>query len=391
MERKEFIVKTGAMITAVALLSSFKGITGISKQTKQNNMKNKRPSADDFSQPIMKAISFGINAPNPHNTQAWKMRITSDVEMLLYIDENRLLPATDPPTRQIHIGSGCFIETLRIGALGIGYETKITYFPEGPYELEDIGKKPVAQISLSRKENIEKSQLFPHIFTRQTNRKSYHGPMVTTKEFNHIMNLVSETHSEIITMNDYKKMQPFLDIFSNAMRIEANTSKHLWEETRIWMRWNKKDRLNNRDGLSVPQSGVDGLKKIILEGYLKNGDPKRWFSERVIESSLKAYTKGIKSSKGLVFFKTDSNTSLDWVKTGRDFARFHLAATELNMYLHPYSQVLQEYEEMDKLNTKFNKLFNISNGGKVQMAVRIGRGDKPYLSYRRNVKDYLKE
>ena len=32
-----------------------------------------------------------------------------DFEMYLYVDEKNLLPATDPPARQIHIGAGCFL------------------------------------------------------------------------------------------------------------------------------------------------------------------------------------------------------------------------------------------------------------------------------------------
>ena len=37
--------------------------------------------------PILQAIAYGIHAPNPHNTQAWKFQLTSDTQTLLYIDE----------------------------------------------------------------------------------------------------------------------------------------------------------------------------------------------------------------------------------------------------------------------------------------------------------------
>jgi hypothetical protein len=63
--------------------------------------------------PILQAIGYGIHAPNPHNIQAWKFESISETEALPYIDERGLLPATDPPTRQIHIGAGSVIETLR--------------------------------------------------------------------------------------------------------------------------------------------------------------------------------------------------------------------------------------------------------------------------------------
>jgi hypothetical protein len=273
----------------------------------------------------------------------------------------------------------------------MGYETQVDYYPEGVYEFDEIGKKPVAKIRLSKNDALQKDPLFAYLYTRQSNRKAYSGPMVTDQEIKKIRELVGETHPKIIILNDMKEMQPFFDIFSEAMRIEAATSRHLWEETRIWMRWNEKHRVEKRDGLSVPQAGTDGLKKIFTELYLQKGNEKRWYSKTFIEGNLSAYDKGIKSSKAIVFFQTDTNTPLDWVKTGRGYARFHLAITELEMYLHPYSQVLQEYPEMDDLGEKFNRHLDLPETGKVQMAVRIGRGKKPYFTYRRNLDDFFME
>jgi hypothetical protein len=66
----------------------------------------------------------------------------SDVEAVLYVDERRLLPATDPPARQIHIGCGRFIETLAAGASTMGYTTAVENFPEGLHGLEEVGRKP---------------------------------------------------------------------------------------------------------------------------------------------------------------------------------------------------------------------------------------------------------
>lgn len=57
----------------------------------------KRPAINASDPPISRAIAYGINAPNPHNTQAWKIKHISDLETLVYLDEHRLLPMTDPP------------------------------------------------------------------------------------------------------------------------------------------------------------------------------------------------------------------------------------------------------------------------------------------------------
>lgn len=349
---------------------------------------NRRPNVKSFDSPILNAIVYGVNAPTPHNTQAWKFKILSDSEMLLYIDETRLLPMTDPPARQIHIGSGCFIETLVIGAAELGYETKVTLFPEGGYELKEIGQKPVAKLSLSKSNHVQKDPLFSYIYTRQTNRKFYQGALVTDQEFVDIRELIGDSHAQITLLNQQEKMKPFLDIFYKAMEIES-TTRHLWEQTRIWFRGSEKERARKRDGLSVPQFGIDGLKKFFSELYLNKGNPKRWFSDRNIKISLNNYREGIESSKGIVFLKTTTNNQLDWVKTGRTYARFHLAITKFGFYSHPYNQVLQEYPEMSALQKEFNSLLNMKEPEKIQMVVRIGRGKKPYVTYRRHLQDCI--
>jgi hypothetical protein len=87
--------------------------------------------------------------------------------------------------------------------------------------------------------------------------------------------------------------------------------------------------------------------------------------------------------------KTDTNEQLDWIKTGRTYARFHLAITKLGLYTHVYSQVLQEFPEMAELYDEFHQLLGIQAPERVQMAVRIGRAKKAYVAYRRNADDFI--
>lgn len=351
---------------------------------------SRRPDIEDNLSPIQKAIAYGVNAPNPHNTQAWRIRIVSDLEMDLYVDKKRLLPMTDPPARQIHMGCGCFVETLSIGAAELGYDTQVDYFPEGIYEVNEIGQRPVARIILSQNTNVTKDQLVKYIYHRQTNRKPYSGSLVSNSEFAEVKALVGDTDIQIIFLNQPEKMKPFLDIFSKAMEIEAVTHQ-LWEETRVWMRWSEKERKEKRDGLSIPQIGTDGIKKVFLELISNKGNPKQWFSNTTIKSSLNSFNKGINSAKGLVFLKAETNSPLDWMKTGRLYARINLAITRFGMYSHPYMQVTQEYPEVSELQQKFHKLLNTEEPSKIQMAFRIGRGRKPYFSYRRQLYDYIVE
>ncbi|NJL13992.1 MAG: hypothetical protein HC913_13955 [Microscillaceae bacterium] len=132
MKRRAFIITTGVVLSASAF-----GLSSILKDDIKSK-KSPRPLPEEYKISIHKGIAYGLAAPNPHNTQAWKFKILNEAEMLFYVDEQRLLPQTDPDTRQIHIGCvgcGCFIESLKIGMASLGYATAVHYFPEGHYQL----------------------------------------------------------------------------------------------------------------------------------------------------------------------------------------------------------------------------------------------------------------
>ena len=338
--------------------------------------------------PIIRAIAWGIHTPNPHNTQAWKLRPVSDTRAQLYIDEERLLPATDPPARQIHIGAGCFLETLAIGMSTDGYETDVELLPDGPYGWDEIGRKPAASIELRPAAATRPDALADVIGRRQTNRKSYTGPFLTTSEADSIRAHLLPGHIEVVTLNEPETMRPLLDVFYRALEIEFTTPR-LYEETRIWFRFNERERRTLRDGLSTPQAGVDGLKRRVIEWTLRDGDPTRWFDQRTIRSTLKTLRQGIDSARGIVLVKTATNQQLDWLEAGRAFARIHLGLTQLGLTCNPYSQVLQEYPEMTALQRQFDDLVSVHDPQKVQMAVRVGRAQTAYVAPRRDPGDFV--
>jgi hypothetical protein len=344
----------------------------------------KRPDVTRLATPIDKAIAYGCNAPNPHNTQAWKLRNASDLQTVLYVDKARLLPATDPPARQIHIGCGCFIETLSVGASTMGFETAVESFPEGTYGLDEVGMKPVARITLTSAADTQPDELSDYLYARQTNRRPSHGGApVSDEQFADIAKCVRESGVQVIGINDRARMEPLLVIFDRAMTIECQT-RHLYEETRVWFRFNERERAEKRDGLSLPQAGVVDRTLPLREWYLKHGDIRRWNSKRSINAYLKVFRAGLARAEGLLLLKTATNTQEDWITAGRAYVRASLAAARLGLQMHPYSQVLQEFPEMTDLQRQFNDLMGVVGEEKIQMAVRLGKGPTPYYSYRRN-------
>lgn len=296
---------------------------------------------------------------------------------MVFVDERRLLPETDPPARQIHVGAGCCIEMLAVGMSRHGNKCEVESLPLGAHGLEGIGVKPVARFALLPNRSAGADELAEFMPVRQTNRKPYGGPLVSSDEEATIRSQVDPSDSELLVLRQPEEMRPLLDIFYRAWEIEA-TTPHLYEETRVWFRFNERERQTKRDGLSIPQLGIDGLRRRLLEWTLRNGDPKRWFSPLSIRSTLGTTRKAIDSARAVVLLKTKTNEQLDWLRAGRGFARLALALTGLGLTAHPFSQVLQEYPEMAELQAEFNEHLGVQEPEKIQMAVRVGRAERAY-------------
>jgi hypothetical protein len=131
-----------------------------------------------FSDPRLQVISHGLLAPNAHNMQSWRIVLDERdaLKFKLYLDEKRLLPATDPFHRQSVISQGTFLELMDIAAKKLGYSADIKIFPEGECGAQpdagEIRSRPTAAVTLSPSSAVEMS-MYKFIFERVTTRTAY--------------------------------------------------------------------------------------------------------------------------------------------------------------------------------------------------------------------------
>ncbi|MEN8195558.1 MAG: twin-arginine translocation pathway signal protein, partial [Pseudomonadota bacterium] len=123
--------------------------------------------------PRRRALAYAILAPNPHNMQPWLVDLRVPDVITLYVDRTRLLPHTDPFSRQIMIGHGTFLELLHMAAAADGYRADIRYFPEGGFPDEKVSDKPVARITFTRDSARAADPLFKQVLLRRSNKEPY--------------------------------------------------------------------------------------------------------------------------------------------------------------------------------------------------------------------------
>jgi len=307
-------------------------------------------------------VSGAIKAPSGHNTQPWLFKI-KDTSIEVHPDLKRSLPVVDPDNRELFISLGCAIENLQIAALVKGYICDIS-----------VSDKGITTIDLSEG-NGDKS-LYAQIDLRQTNRRVYKGALINDSVIQKLCNIPSENGVHI---HCYKqRTSEFIkisDLILQANTIQMSDTPFL-TELKSWMRYNKREAISKRDGLSYAVFGAPNLP--------------RWLSKSIIASVLngqqqnKSDRKKIGSSSHFALFTTEVNTIMDWINLGRYLQRFMLTCTKFGIacaFLNPPC-------ELNELSVELVNSLNIL-GEHPAIILRIGFAKPMPCSLRRDIKEVL--
>jgi hypothetical protein len=128
--------------------------------------------AGGYDDPRMRALSFALLAPNPHNRQPWLVDLSQAGQVVLYADTARFLPQTDPFNRQITIGLGGFLELMRMAAAAEGFGVEMQLFPEG-FNEAGLDARPVARARFVADAAVAVDPLFVHVGARRSTKEAY--------------------------------------------------------------------------------------------------------------------------------------------------------------------------------------------------------------------------
>ena len=275
------------------------------------------------------------------------------------------MPETDPFSRQIVIGLGCFLEVLRIAALADGLEVTFDLFPEGSDPLQ-VDNRPVAICHFSPT-NAAPDPLFAFVPTRRSLKEPYDTSRpVPTEALTQIANATRFFGMGFTT--DPDTVQEMRDISTQAIRIEFATERTLRESVDLF-RIGHREVNANPDGLEFMGPMFETLRITRLFTRESSMNP----DGIVARSADAAFVENMQTAMGHIWQVTPTNTRLDQIQAGMDWVRINLAATELGIGMQPLSQALQEYPEMSELYDDIHRRL-APDGGTVQMWARVGYG-----------------
>ncbi|MEM7598892.1 MAG: twin-arginine translocation pathway signal protein [Pseudomonadota bacterium] len=319
--------------------------------------------AGQYAEARMRALSWAILAPNPHNRQPWLLDLAEPDTAVLYVDTEKLLPHTDPFSRQIVIGLGCFLETLRIAAAEDGLEAKVTLFPEGS-DADALDRRPVARIAFVA--GAERDPDFALLALRRTQKEPYDlARPVSQAQMDGLTSSVRHGTRADGTVNT-GEVQALRDLSEAAMRREIETP-HTYKESVDLFRIGRREVVENPDGIDFTGPMFEALH---LTGQFTR-ELALDQSSMAFQSGMDAVLDNMRTAMGHVWLTTPANTRADQIAAGRDWVRLHLAATRARIAIQPLSQALQEYPEMASLYAEAHDRL-AKPGETVQMWARAG-------------------
>lgn len=332
-------------------------------------------------------LSYAILAPNAHNRQGWLVDLKQPNEITLYCDTDRLLPETDPYSRQILISQGTFLELLDLSAKQFGQRAEITLFPEGSFDSKSVDRRPTARIRLTADAKVAKDPLFEQILKRRTNRQVYEDKILSTSALQAITDSVAGLPVQVgfVGASEADLLKQHRAIAKDAWRIELTTPLTILESLKL-MRVGPSEIKQNPDGISNNSPFIRAV--VALGLFDRNKAPAS--DDSSIASQIKDFNAKIDATPAFFYMVSKGNDRQTQINVGRAYVRAQLAATAQGLSMHPLSQALQEYTEQATTYLAIHQLLNAPLATHtVQMWTRIGIAPATQPSPRRGVDQHI--
>lgn len=327
-----------------------------------------------------RALSYALLAPNPHNLQPWTVKLEEGDALTFYADPARKLPATDPFDRQITIGCGAFLELLRMAAAEEGYRADIIPFPDGE-DMQTLGERPVARVEFTP-DAATPDPLLAYALERRSNKGVYDARDVDPNALGELTKAAQIYGMSAYSTGNNSLAARLRDITWRAHEIEVMTP-YTNQESVDLMRIGAKEVAANPDGIELegPMIAAGKLAGVVTKETLADQ------TSSGFKQGLAMYKEMAMSARAFAWLSNEGDTRIEELNAGRAYLRFNLKGTALGLAIHPWSQSLQEYPEMEGLYGEVHDL--IGGGKRLQMLVRVGYAPDIYPTPRRGLEAHL--
>lgn len=366
MQRRQFIRLAGG---GVVLAAAATGMAGCSADLPAEALQAWTPPIQG-GDPRHWLLAHAILAPHSHNLQSWLVDLAEPDQITLFIDLKRLLPETDPLSRQMMMSQGTFLELLDLAARQQGLRADIELFPQGAFGPTVLDQRPTARVRLVADAAVRPDPLFEQIFRRRTNREIYQPREPERAALEAIAASASSNTLRVGFVGGAQSdaLQRHRSIAMEAWRIELETPRTVLESYKV-LRIGPKEIAEHRDGISLNKPMVRALTALGLFDRSKAPLP----GDAAVAGQIKDFNQKLATTPAFFWMVTQGNDRFTQVQAGRAYARAQLTATAQGLSMHPLQQALQEYPEQAQTYAAIHTLLDAPPPTHtVQMWARLG-------------------
>ncbi len=274
-------------------------------------------------------VAAGVLAANPHDSQPWKFRL-GESSIDVHLDLGRALGPVDPFLRQMHIGIGCALENLVVGATEQGLSGSPALFPN------PMDATLAARLVLSSSDGPPSA----HVATlrrRHTNRGPYGPARISVGAEEAFRRQLRDTNTHLAVFDSSSALGR---AFSEAI----DTSTHALIEDELfmratdgWFRWTPREVAARRDGPALDCAGLSPMIRVAAQLGPRQSDES---FRRAWLASTREVHLATAAAFGVISVR-DPARPAQLVEAGRLWQRVHLEAIRHGVAMQPLDQWLE--------------------------------------------------
>jgi len=362
----------------------------LAKRVKQKNRLHTIIPDNDTIQNLVKAACA---APSTGNDQPWKW-LFSEGSLYLYHDEHRSFSFGDFQKIASFISLGAAYENLNIHALSLGIEPYFEFFPGGSDE------RLAAVINFTLVSDKPELKLLKPldrgILKRHTNRNLSPKSTLDHETLDHLSELAqSIPGAKLKWFTDEDTLRSLAEIIGACDRIRLLNKEGHYDFVHHEMRWTSEDAEKTKDGIDIKTLGLSNSQLAAL-GVIKDENVVRTINELEGGKALDMLAKRTVSAASALCLITLPKYDLEnFFEGGRAMERFWLAATNLNIAVHPVISPLyifprivhgngeglteQNIDELKGLREKFISITGVNDDLAEVFLAKVAIADEPLL------------
>jgi hypothetical protein len=350
MNRRKFLSVTGTTIIVAGGVSYL--------LSDKNNFERKDLSEDNnntfsFNPDEKEILYLSSLAPSGHNTQPWFIKYIEPYHWIICNDKSKWLPAVDPTQRETILSIGAFIQNLEFAASNAGYTCQFNLLASANQDEEII------EVQLNKATALPSYDI-SKIKNRRTVRSGYLNEVLRKEDALYLL----ENENEYIHLlpNNSKEYR-----WLNEQTIEANRLQAYRDvaqkELSEWIRFSSIEAKLHCDGLTTAGMELNGIPGWVLRNfYTKEDVLKKNFREQGIDK----IKNQVSQSAGWFIITSKDKSVATLLETGKRFQRMFLKVRDKNIAIHPMTQILEETETSQMVNT------SIGINEEIQFILRVG-------------------